>query len=262
MEPIHYLLLALAGLAAGFIDAVAGGGGLLTVPALLWAGLPAQTALGTNKMQACCGTALAVTNYARAGLIKWREVRAGVCFTLVFAALGAWAVSRVQPDFLRAVIPWLLIAIAAYTALCPRMGEERRAARLSPLTFALIGGALLGFYDGFFGPGTGSFWTLACVLLLGMDLRHATAYTKVMNLTSNLASLTVFAAGGFVRADIAAVMITGQLAGAQLGSRMVVKNGAAIIRPVLLVTVLAIAGKLIHDQQHPATPGTPAPTAR
>src|SRR6187549_1905519 len=96
MEWWHYVLLMFAGLAAGFIDAIAGGGGLLTIPALLWAGLPVQTALGTNKMQACCGTGLAVRNYARAGLIHWREVRTGVLVTLVFAALGAWTVGQMD----------------------------------------------------------------------------------------------------------------------------------------------------------------------
>ncbi len=248
MEAWHYLLLLLCGLAAGFIDAIAGGGGLLTIPALLWAGLPVQAALGTNKMQACCGTALAVRNYARAGLIKWNEVRTGVLVTLVFAALGAWTVGRMDPAFLKRVIPWLLIAIAAYTVLSPRMGAVKSQARLTPLTFALLGGAALGFYDGFFGPGTGSFWTLACVLLAGLDLRHATAFTKVMNLTSNLASLAVFLTAGSVVFHIAAVMIAGQLAGAQLGSHMVIRNGPAIIRPVLLVTVVVLAGKLIHEQ--------------
>jgi uncharacterized membrane protein YfcA len=248
MEPWHYLLLLLAGLAAGFIDAIAGGGGLITVPALLWAGLPPQMALGTNKMQSCCGTALAVRNYSRAGLIRWREVRTGVLVTLVFAALGAWCVESLDPALLRRVVPWLLIAIAVYTVLSPRMGEVERKARLSPLTFALLGGAVLGFYDGIFGPGTGSFWTLACVVLAGMELRRATAFTKVMNLTSNLASLAVFLIAGSVRFEVAAVMIAGQLAGAHLGSHMVIKNGPAIIRPVLLVTVLALAGKLIVDQ--------------
>ena len=248
MEVWHYLLLLLCALAAGFIDAVAGGGGLITIPALLWAGLPVQTALGTNKMQACCGTALAVRNYSRAGLIHWREVRAGVLVTLVFAALGAWTVGRMDSTFLRRIIPWLLIAIAAYTMLCPRMGAVKRQARLTPLTFALLGGAALGFYDGFFGPGTGSFWTLACVIFAGLDLRHATAFTKVMNLTSNLASLAVFLAAGSVMFQIAAVMIAGQLAGAHLGSGMVIKNGPAIIRPVLLITVLVLAGKLIWEQ--------------
>lgn len=248
MEWWHYLLLLLAGLAAGFIDAIAGGGGLLTIPALLWAGLPVQIALGTNKMQACCGTALAVRNFARAGLIHWREVRAGVLCTLVFAALGAWAVTLMDAGFLKRVVPWLLIAIAAYTALSPRMGQVKSEARLSPLPFALLGGTVFGFYDGFFGPGTGSFWTLSCVLLLGQDLRHATAFTKVMNLTSNLASLAVFLYAGCVRFEIAGVMIAGQIAGAHIGSGMVVKNGAAIVRPVLLVTVLALAGKLIVEE--------------
>ena len=248
MEVWHYLLLLLCGLAAGFIDAIAGGGGLITIPALLWAGLPVQTALGTNKMQACCGTALAVRNYARAGLIHWRDVRTGVLVTMVFAALGAWTVGRVDPAFLKRVIPWLLIAIAVYTVLSPRMGAVKSKARLTPVTFALLGGAALGFYDGFFGPGTGSFWTLACVLLAGLDLRHATAFTKVMNLTSNLASLAVFLAAGSVVFHIAAVMIAGQLAGAHLGSHMVIRNGPSIIRPVLLVTVLMLAGKLIWEQ--------------
>ncbi len=248
MEPWHYLLLLLAGLAAGFIDAIAGGGGLLTIPALLSAGLPVQTALGTNKMQACFGTSLAVRNYARAGLIHWHEIRAGILFTLLFAALGAWAVTMIDPGFLKRIVPWLLIGIAIYTVLSPRMGDVKRESRMSPLTFALLGGAVLGFYDGFFGPGTGSFWTLACVVLHGQDLRHATAFTKVMNLTSNLASLAVFLLAGHVRFEIAAVMIAGQLTGAHIGSGMVVKNGAGIVRPVLLVTVLALAGKLLWEQ--------------
>ena len=248
MEPWHFALLLLAGLAAGFVDAVSGGGGLLTVPALLWAGLPVETALGTNKLQACCGTGLAVRNYARAGLVHWREVRAGVAMTLVCAAIGAWTVGRVDPQFLKRAVPWLLIGIAVYTALSPRLGAVAGTARLRPLTFALLGGAVLGFYDGFFGPGTGSFWTLACVGLAGMELRRATGFTKVMNLTSNLASLAVFLCVGSVRFDLAAVMIAGQLAGAQIGSHMVIRDGAAIIRPVLLVTVLALAGKLLWEQ--------------
>jgi len=251
MEWWHYLLLLLCGLAAGFIDAIAGGGGLLTIPALLWAGLPVPVAFGTNKLQACCGTALAVSNYARAGLIRWREVRTGVICTLIFAALGAYVLTLIDSrnaGLLKQVVPWLLIAIAVYIVLSPRMGQVKSEARLSPVTFALLGGAVLGFYDGFFGPGTGSFWALACVLLLGLDLRHATAYTKVMNLTSNLASLAVFLVAGKVRFDIAAIMIAGQLTGAHLGSGMVVKNGAGIVRPVLLVTVLALAGKLLWDE--------------
>jgi uncharacterized membrane protein YfcA len=115
--------------------------------------------------------------------------------------------------------------------------------------FGLIFGLLLGSYDGAFGPGTGSFWTLACVLLLGLGLREATAYTKVMNLTSNLASLAVFLAAGSVRFDVAAVMIGGQLAGAHLGSGMVLSKGARIIRPVLITTVILMAARLLLEQR-------------
>jgi uncharacterized protein len=248
MEGWAYLLLALCGAAAGFVDAIAGGGGLLTVPALLLAGLPEQTALGTNKMQACCGTALAVRNYARAGLITWPAVRAGVLGTLLFAALGAWTVTQMSADFLRPVIPWLLLGIAVWTIAAPRMGEEARAPRMPAAGFALLGGAVLGFYDGFFGPGTGSFWMVGCVLLAGHGLRQATAHTKVMNLTSNLASLAVFAAAGCVRPDVALPMIAGQLAGAHYGSRLALKNGPAVIRPVLFATVMLLAGKLLWEQ--------------
>ena len=254
MEWWQYGGLALAGLAAGFIDAIAGGGGLLTVPALLWAGLDGTAALGTNKMQSCCGTALAVRNYARAGLLRGPSLVGAVVWTALAAAAGAWAVALVPVALLRQVIPWLLIAIAVYTAVSPRMSDLHGEARMGRERFGLIFGLLLGAYDGAFGPGTGSFWTMACVLLLGMGLRHATAYTKVMNLTSNLASLAVFSMAGVVRVDVAAVMIAGQLAGAQLGSGMVLKRGADVIRPVLILTVVLMASKLLWEQWRPAAP--------
>jgi uncharacterized membrane protein YfcA len=248
MEWWHYAGLALAALAAGFVDAIAGGGGLLTVPALLWAGLDPAVALGTNKMQSCCGTALAVRNYARAGLLREQPLLAGILWTAGAAAVGAMVVSRVPVELLRRSVPWLLIVIAIYTAVSPKMSDLHGERRVSGGVFACGFGLLLGFYDGAFGPGTGSFWTMACVLLLGLGLRHATAYTKVMNLTSNLASLAVFLWAGVVRFEVAGVMIAGQLAGAQLGSGMVLKNGSRVIRPVLITTVLLMAGKLLWEQ--------------
>jgi hypothetical protein len=249
MEWWHYAGLTIVAMAAGFIDAIAGGGGLLTVPALLWVGLDPQTALGTNKMQSCCGTALAVRNYARAGLLKGQRLSATILWTALAAACGAALVSSLPVDWLRHVIPWLLIAIAGYTAFSPRITDAAAEPRMTAGRFGLIFGLLLGSYDGAFGPGTGSFWTLACVLLLGLGLREATAYTKVMNLTSNLASLAVFLAAGSVRFDVAAVMIGGQLAGAHLGSGMVLSKGARIIRPVLITTVILMAARLLLEQR-------------
>jgi uncharacterized membrane protein YfcA len=242
------LLLFGAGLAAGFIDAIAGGGGLITVPALLWAGLPVPMALGTNKMQASCGTLLAVTRFARAGLIVWSEVRLAVLVTFVFAALGAWAVTMLSKELLKMIVPWLLLSVAVYALLSPRLGLQRSVAKLSAGAFALLGGSLLGFYDGFFGPGVGSFWTIALLALRGLELTRATAYTKVVNLTSNVASLLVFLWAGTVDFKVALVMIGGQLIGAQLGSGLVLKHGAPFVRVVFLIVVFALTAKLLWDQ--------------
>ena len=221
LEWWHYLLLALAGLAGGFIDAIAGGGGLITVPALLWAGLPAQLALGTNKLQSSCGTTLAVVRYTRAGLIAWRTLRLAVVVTFIAAVLGVWCVHTLDDALLARIVPVLLFIIAIYTALNPGLGKRPRAARINAVVFALVFGAMLGFYDGFFGPGTGSFWMLACVLTLGQDLRTATGTTKALNLTSNVASLIAFAFADCLRWDVGAAMIVGQLLGARLGSGLV-----------------------------------------
>ena len=241
-------LLFCAGLSAGFIDSIAGGGGLISVPALLWAGLPPQVALGTNKMQSTWGTMLAVNHYRRAGLVNWSEVRLAVAVTFVFALLGTWTVTQVSNEVLKEIVPWLLLGIAAYALMSPRFGHQAARPRLSPRVFALLGGSALGFYDGFFGPGTGSFWTVACLSLMGLELTRATAFTKVVNLTSNLAALLVFVLAARIRYDIAAVMIAGQLIGARLGSGLVVRHGAPFIRVVFLIVVFAMVAKLLWDQ--------------
>jgi len=240
-------LLFLAGMVAGWVDAIAGGGGLLTVPTLLWAGLPVPLALGTNKLQSSCGTALATWRYARAGLLKLPAVRIGVVATLVGACFGVACVKLIDPAQLRRVLPFLLVAVALYFWLKPDLGSQSRPARLAPLVFAIIGGLGLGFYDGFFGPGTGSFWMVACVGLLGLDLRQATGWTKAMNLSSNLASLALFIGLGSVHWPSGLTMAAGQLIGARVGSGMVLTRGRSLIRPVFLSVVLVLAAKLAYD---------------
>jgi uncharacterized membrane protein YfcA len=247
--PVSFLvLLFLAGLGAGFIDSIAGGGGLISVPALLAAGLPPQVALGTNKMQSVWGTLLAVTRYAKAGLVNWREMRLVSAVTFGFALLGTCVVTRVSNEVLRMIVPWLLLGIAVYAMLSPRFGQQRARARLSATGFAWLGGSVLGFYDGFFGPGTGSFWTVGCLSLLGLELTRATGYTKVVNLTSNVASCLVFMAAGSVRYDVALAMVAGQLIGARLGTGLVIRHGAPFIRMMFLAVVLALVAKLLWDQ--------------
>ena len=252
MDAATLLLLFCAGLSAGFIDAIAGGGGLISVPALLWAGLPPQMALGTNKFQSSCGTVMAVRRYAQAGLVQWKDMRAAVMITFVAAVLGTLSVTMVSNDALKKIVPWMLLAVAGYTLLSPRLGHRERSARLAPLPFACLAGSALGFYDGFFGPGTGSFWTIACITLLGLELTRATAYTKVVNLASNLASLLVFVLAARVRYDVGIVMIAGQLIGARLGAGLVIRHGAPFIRVVFLLVVFAMVIKLLWDQLLPA----------
>ena len=251
MPPLAYALLFVAGFGGGFIDAVAGGGGLITVPALLATGMPPQMALGTNKLQSSFGTSIAVWHYARAGLMKTPALGLAVAVAFLASMAGAHAVSVLHKDLLKQLIPWLLAAVAIYTALNRRFGVQTGKQRISPIFFAVIFGIALGFYDGFFGPGTGSFWTLAVVGLLGLELRGATGYTKAANLASNLGSLFIFLPNGSVHFPAAGAMIGGQLLGARLGSALVVRKGAGFIRPVFLTVVFAMTLKLLWDAWRP-----------
>jgi uncharacterized protein len=247
MPPWVLCALFVAGFAGGFVDAIAGGGGLITVPALLAAGLPPQMALGTNKFQSCFGTAMAVWRYGRAGMLKTAGIGLAVVLSLVAGAAGAAVVGRMDPAVLQRWVPWLLAAVVVYTALNRRFGLQAGRERVPPVMFAIAFGVGIGFYDGFFGPGTGSFWTVALVGLLGLDLARATGYTKAVNLASNLGALGIFLAAGSVNFVAGGVMIGGQLLGARLGSGMVIRKGAPLIRPIFLTVVVAMTAKLILD---------------
>jgi uncharacterized membrane protein YfcA len=238
------LTVAMAGFAAGLIDSIAGGGGMISLPALLAAGVPPHFALGTNKLQSALGTSFATANYARRGCITIEGLGLGVAVTAVAAFAGAWCDTRMSADLLVRVIPWLLVAIFIHVLVSPRVGEERRKARLGVVGFHVAAGCVLGFYDGFFGPGTGSFWTMGFVVLMGFNLPHATGHTKVMNLTSNVASLVWFAAHGSVFWTLGAVMGGANIAGALLGSHLAIRNGARFIRAVFLLVVGATIARL------------------
>lgn len=266
-----YPILFATGLVAGWVDAIAGGGGLLTVPMLLATGLEPQMALGTNKFQSSLGTTMATVQYARHGLLRWREVAPGVAATALGALAGAFCVSRVDPQVLRPVIPGLLMAIAAVLAFKPDLGREARPPSLTGallrwrasglgghwisadalwetrIFFALGCGLALGFYDGFFGPGTGTFWTMAGLLLMGWNLLTATAHTKAMNLASNLASLALFLLAGQVRFGIGVAMALGQMLGGRLGAGVAVRGGAGLIRPIFLSMVVLLSGRLLWE---------------
>lgn len=247
MSP-EFLLPLLFGAAfvAGLVDAIAGGGGLITVPVLMGIGLPPQVALGTNKLQASFGSGSAMLHFVRAGTVKMSDCRVGIIWTAVGAALGVWCVQLLNATVLKLLIPWLLAAIALYTLFSPRLGAEDSHARMKSGPFYLLFGLSIGFYDGFFGPGTGSFWTMALMMLLGYSMMRATATTKVMNFTSNFVALIFFLSAGQVRFVEGIVMGVGQFLGARVGSRLVIRRGTAFIRPVFITMVLALVGRLIY----------------
>jgi uncharacterized protein len=248
LSPLALALLTLVGFAAGFVDSIAGGGGLLTVPALLAAGLPPHLALGTNKLQSSFGSLTATLAYRHSGLVRVRRIWRGILFTALGAALGTATIQRMSADFLGLLIPLLLAAIFVYMLRQPRVGDEDRRARLAEGPFYLLAGLGIGFYDGFFGPGTGSFWTILMVLLLGYNLKKATAHTKVVNFTSNAVALATFAVGGHVVLLPGLLMGLGQMSGAYLGSRLVIRRHAGFIRGFFLCVVGVTILKLLWER--------------
>jgi uncharacterized membrane protein YfcA len=230
---------------AGCVDAIAGGGGLLCVPALLWAGLSPAQALATNKMQSCFGTGSAAYHFYRAGCLDIGRVRPMIVAVFIGALAGTLLVQHIDPAFLRGILPILLVTIAVYFLVKPAIGDEDSRQRISFFAFGLSAAPLIGFYDGFFGPGAGSFYTVALVELLGFSLTRATAHTKLLNVTSNVASVLAFLWGGQIQWAVALVMAVGQIIGGRLGSQFVLSKGAGLVKPLLVVMSLILTIKLV-----------------
>ncbi len=245
IDPQTLALLAVVGLVAGFVDSIAGGGGLLALPSLLLAGLDPVSALATNKLQGTFGTASATHTFWKKGLLQPAQHKAEIAMVFVGAALGVLCVSVAPTQLLEKIIPPVLILVALYFAFSAKLSVYGGKSRLPLAAFAFALAPAIGFYDGIFGPGTGSFFMLTLTALFGIGLIEATARTKLLNFTSNIASLLVFAAGGHIVWTIGLVMGAAQFAGAQIGARVAIANGAKIIRPLLVIVCLAMAAKLL-----------------
>jgi hypothetical protein len=245
------LLLFVAAFFAGFVDSIAGGGGLVTVPAMLLAGIPPLQTLGTNKVQSICGAASATLAYARKGHVQLREQLPMALMAMIGGMLGATLATVMPSDVLSIVMPFLLIAIAIYFAVKPNLGDLETHRRMSATLFGFTLVPLIGFYDGAFGPGTGSFLMLAFVSMAGFGLLKATAHTKLLNFGSNLGGLIVFAASGVILWKVGIIMGIGQFLGAQAGSRLAMRIGARIIKPLLVIVCIAFAVKLLADPTNP-----------
>ncbi len=240
------VLLFLAGLLAGLVDSVAGGGGLVALPALLFIGLPPQLALGTLKLQGSFGTLSAAWNYLDKKQASLQKSLPGILFTLVGATAGSCLIQLLDPAFLKPVIPFMLLAVFIFTLFSKNLGRTDSRAMMDRKPFYMVFGTSLGFYDGFFGPGTGSFWTVALMSLRGCNMTKATAYTKIMNFTSNIVALSWFIVGGNVIWTIGLVMAAGQLIGARIGSNMAITKGIRFIRPFFLTVIFVTISRLMY----------------
>lgn len=248
---MELMLVALASLLAGFVDSIVGGGGLILVPAL-FAVFPhahPATLFGVNKSASIWGTAAATVQFARRVQMPWRALlpAAAVCFA--GSMTGAWAVTLIAPDFLRRLLPLVLLGVLIYTLARKDLGQHhapRFAGRRETAAAATLG-LTIGFYDGFFGPGTGSFLVFLFVRWLGYDFLHASASAKLLNTTSNLAALMLFAWKGHVWWHFALVLALANVVGSLLGTRLALRHGSGFVRRVFIGVVGLLILKTGHD---------------
>lgn len=250
LDPAQWALLGSAALAAGLVDAMVGGGGLIQLPMMFTAlpqALPAVL-LGTNKLAAVAGTAGAGWHYARRRPPPWPVVLPALALAFVGAALGAWAVTQVPAAPLRLALPWVLLALLVYTARSTAGAEHApHADARRNRAVAGTGAAAIGFYDGFLGPGTGAFLKVLYTRGLGFDFLHAAAPAKLGNVASNLAALMVFVAQGMVDWRLGVWMAGWNFAGGQLGSRIALARGSRFVRRCFLLLVGLLVIKTFHD---------------
>jgi len=229
----------------GFISSIAGAGGMLVLPCLLWAGVPPVQALATNKCQSVFGTLSSAFNFFRQGHLDLAPLRGTLAWAFTGAILGTLLVQQLDKALLERLLPAILIVLAGYFALSPRISDADTPPRLGGRWFAPLVGGGLGVYGGFFGPGMGSFAAAAFAGLRGFNMRRATASTKPVVLVTNATSMALFIFGGHVIWGLVAVMAIAQIVGARLGSSLVIRRGAALVKPVIVLVTVAIAVRLM-----------------
>ncbi len=246
-----FLVLGLAALFAGFVDSIVGGGGLIQLPAL-FAAFPATapaTLFGTNKLASIVGTTSAAIQYSRRVEIPWRVAGPGALAALLGSWYGAKAVAYLDPAILRPLILALLVLVAVYTFLRKDLGSVSREPEhgVRSVFIALSVGGVIGFYDGFFGPGTGSFLIFLFIRLLGMDFLRASVSAKILNVATNLAAISFFVGNVELMWKLAALMAVCNLTGSILGSRMALKHGTGFVRKMFLAVVTVLILRLAYD---------------
>ena len=252
----HLIFLLTLGFLAGLMDAAVGGGGLLQIPGLfnfLPRNMPVATVMGINKFASFCGTLTATGQFVRRIAVPWKMLLPAAMLAFLASYSGARLVSYIPVQYMKPAMLAIMAVMFVYTFCKKDLGQAVRTTALSrkETAWGLFFGALIGFYDGVFGPGTGSFLMLGFVALAGFGILKATAHTKFLNFGSNVGAFAVFLASGAVLWKVGLLMGAGQFLGAQLGSRFAMKQGARIIKPLLVTVSIALAIRLLADPQHP-----------
>lgn len=247
LEISWQMLMGLAGVAiiAGFVDAMAGGGGLLTIPAMLMANIPPLLTLGTNKLQATAGSFSASITMIKNGKVHPKQIWQAIIMAFIGSLIGAGLVQLLPPEMFKKIIPLLMAVIGFYYLFAPSLGQVKSEPRISVNKWRYGVVPAIGIYDGYLGPGTGMFLALGGIVLRGWDMVTSTANAKVINFTTNLASLLLFVFAGQVWWKVGIVMMIGQTIGAFFGAKMAIKGGSKLIRPVVVVVCFAMLTKYV-----------------
>ena len=233
----------------GFVDSIAGGGGLITLPAYVLTGMPIHMALGSNKFSSFFGTAFSVFNFLRSKKVYLKAVPISVAFAVAGSALGAWAVLFVGEEVLRIILIVIVPIVAVFVLVKKDLGKEDRSDTLKTRTILLGAGIAafgIGFYDGFFGPGTGTFLILIFTIFLRFDLVTANGNAKIINLSSNAGSLITFIINGQVAWQLVIIAAFFGIAGNYIGSTLAIKIGAKVIKPLLVVVLIILLGSIMY----------------
>lgn len=246
-----YVLLFILAFTAGYVDSVVGGGGLIQLPAMLilFPGLPVPTLMGTNKFAAFSGTALATSRYLKQTEVPWKSIWPALVTALIFSFLGARVISHIHKDDIKLLVLCLLAVVAIYTFFKKEFGLTHAPKLNSAQTTLYSGltGAVLGFYDGFFGPGTGSFLIVIFIGVFGFNFLIASASAKLVNCATNISALSYFVITGQINYPLAISVAVFNMAGSFLGAKMAIKRGSAFVRVFFLVIVTGMILKLGYD---------------
>ena len=250
LTPVTFLIVCPLLFLAGLVDSIGGGGGLISLPAYLFAGLPVHMAIATNKLSSACGTSLATARFIRKGLVNLRLAIPSVAAALVGSSLGAQLSLAISEDVMKYIL-FAVLPIAAFFVLNRHLFQDSEkhgaVADRRSMVVCIVAAFVIGMYDGFYGPGTGTFLIIAFTVFAKMTVSSANAQAKVINLTSNIASLTVFLISGQVLIPLGLAAAACNMAGNWIGSGLAISKGARIVRPVILLVLLLLLLKLIFN---------------